>query len=156
MSATFPATLLATHHLFTTATPVPDQKTKKNRSKQVAAALGEWQDAEVRDGMAEVDRMSALFEHANRESVTLDTVCWSHCWGCKDYTGSLLSCVHCQRLFHPLCMDPPALTQGDLPDSHWACPCCGGTNQMATVRVLRGEGGGGMRTRACVQSGKGR
>lgn len=40
-------------------------------------------------------------------------------------------CGHCERLLHPLCLQPPALSLDSLQGSSWECPSCGEPNQVS-------------------------
>jgi hypothetical protein len=57
--------------------------------------------------------------------------------------GARLSCAGCQRLLHPLCLTPPALTAADLPGARWACPCCGEANLVRRAARKRSCGPAG-------------
>ena len=50
--------------------------------------------------------------------------------------GATAACLECERIFHTLCMQPPALKATDLPDSMWSCPFCGHTNQVARCTAV--------------------
>lgn len=61
--------------------------------------------------------------------VSLATFVILHVW----LTGASLVCGHCERLLHPLCLQPPALSLDTMLPSSWECPSCGEPNQ---VRLL--------------------
>lgn len=42
-------------------------------------------------------------------------------------------CSHCERLLHPLCLQPPALFVDTMPSSAWECPSCGEANTVRTA-----------------------
>lgn len=44
--------------------------------------------------------------------------------------GAKLVCGHCERLLHPLCLHPPALSQETMLQSAWECPSCGESNMV--------------------------
>ena len=55
------------------------------------------------------------------------------CDACRDPAvdgpgGVAVACGECLRVWHTLCLDPPALTAVDLPAGAWACPACGAAN----------------------------
>lgn len=45
-------------------------------------------------------------------------------------TGARLVCGHCERLLHPLCLQPPALSLDTMLSPSWECPSCGQPNQV--------------------------
>lgn len=61
--------------------------------------------------------------------VPLAKVVLLHVW----LAGASLVCGHCERLLHPLCLQPPALSLDTILPSSWECPSCGEPNQ---VRLL--------------------
>ena len=44
--------------------------------------------------------------------------------------GASLACVECERAFHSLCIQPPALKPNDLPEGIWTCVSCGFSNRV--------------------------
>lgn len=75
---------------------------------------------------AEVARI--LAQHAAERGSQGD----SPCEACMEEAGAGLTCDHCDRMFHALCLSPPALTSSDVPDGQWSCPCCGEDNLVRT------------------------
>ncbi|KAK9867491.1 hypothetical protein WJX84_009338 [Apatococcus fuscideae] len=94
-----------------------------HKAKLVEAALSEMEGVES-EPRAEVSRMLALQE------AYLACPDAADCCDLCGENGAELTCPHCERLFHPICLQPPALTSADLPrQGSWSCPCCGETNQ---------------------------
>ena len=55
--------------------------------------------------------------------------------------GARLECCVCDRLFHPLCLREPVVSEEELLDScqgRWACPCCGEDNKVGGRAWLGG------------------
>ena len=94
----------------------------------VETVLEETQGLEPLDLPAEVARILAL--HA-WDTAQEGPAGQGICEACME-EGPALACDHCDRAFHSLCLQPPALTGADVPDGHWDCPCCLETN---TVRL---------------------
>ncbi|KAK9808905.1 hypothetical protein WJX72_006126 [[Myrmecia] bisecta] len=90
----------------------------------VAATLDEIADASP-DCKVEVARMMQLQTAYLTRPEAVD-----ECDMCHE-EGASISCPHCDRMFHTLCLQPPALTKNDLPDGGcWACPYCGEGNRV--------------------------
>ncbi|KAL3130579.1 hypothetical protein ABBQ38_008384 [Trebouxia sp. C0009 RCD-2024] len=75
------------------------------------------------DGCLEVQRMLQLHNDYLANPDAPDT-----CYLCRE-EGASLVCGHCERLLHPLCLQPPALSLDTILPSSWECPSCGEPNQ---------------------------
>ncbi len=66
-------------------------------------------------------------------SIPVNEVTHAHSNSQHGHAGARLACGHCERLLHPLCLHPPALSLETLSQSSWECPSCGEANVVSTL-----------------------
>jgi hypothetical protein len=53
--------------------------------------------------------------------------------------GARLECSVCERLFHPLCLREPVVSEEEIlegAEGRWACPCCGEDNKVRVALLV--------------------
>ncbi|KAL0040507.1 hypothetical protein WJX77_009181 [Trebouxia sp. C0004] len=104
----------------------------KHKAALVEAAMEEMSEAHA-DCCLEVQRMLQLHNDylANEDAPDI-------CYLCRE-EGARLVCSHCERLLHPLCLQPPALSSDTMLQLSWECSSCGETNTVGDASVAAAD-----------------
>ncbi|GAB4820518.1 hypothetical protein N2152v2_007564 [Parachlorella kessleri] len=99
---------------------------QRNKMRMVELALDEMLGTHAEPDK-ELRRMVMLYDQYLQTREALD-----NCYLCREL-GARLECCVCDRLFHPLCLREPVVSEEELLDScqgRWVCPCCGEDNKV--------------------------
>ncbi|KAL0042559.1 hypothetical protein WJX79_003671 [Trebouxia sp. C0005] len=104
----------------------------KHKAALVEAAMEEMSEAHA-EYRLEVQRMLQLHHDylANEDAPDI-------CYLCRE-EGARLVCSHCERLLHPVCLQPPALSSDTMLQSSWECPSCGEANTVGDASVAAAD-----------------
>lgn len=107
-------------------TPAEGRGLPLRRMRLVDTVLEETEGPLPVDPSSEVARLLSLHAlHTASEEVLGQGVCEA----CTE-EGAGMTCGHCDRAFHALCLEPPALSPADMPGGQWSCLCCGEANMV--------------------------
>lgn len=81
-------------------------------------AIEEMEEGHGNDPDTEARRMTDLYDAYLRRR--MDDSC---CYICRD-PGPVLQCISCERQYHTLCTQIPAVALEAFPEGRWQCPCC--------------------------------